>query len=349
MAYHVARTPRGTFLVTGFSQSWSQDAADAFVLELAGNGRELRRKTFGDARANYGFVLRELASGYILGGWSSEHSAEAPLLVRLDADLNVRWQRDIRLQNSARITDVRSTPDGGFVVAGQIGSSNLDAVVLRLDSLGQTVWQTVVGGSNRDRGFYIDVNRAGEIVLQGLTTTPSTDDDMLLALLDAKGNVEWQKALGGTGYQTGHGVRWSAEGDILAFGYGIADPARGNDALLYRVARDGEIRGRASWGAAGDDRLFNFASLPDGGFITVGTTTSFGALGTDGLVTRLDGHGSVVWQGTLGGPGDQSAYGVVVDGLQVFVIGHEEAMAERGARCGFLCHGFERPRACARC
>src|SRR2546422_11724697 len=48
----------------------------------------------------------------------------------------------------------------------------------------------------------------------------------------------------------------------------------------------------------------------DGGFIVAGFTTSFGAGSADAWLLKLDSSGSIVWQKTYGGTGDDEAFSV---------------------------------------
>jgi hypothetical protein len=156
------------------------------------------------------------------------------------------------------VTDVALLPDGDLLLAGQRAhaSDSLDAIVMRVDSLGHAKWERTVGGSGRDRGFYIDVNARGDVALVGLTTTaPAQSEDLLVVVLDVAGRVKWRRHLGEAGYQTGRG-----------------------------------------W---------------------------------DAYVARLDRDARVIWQGTQGGTGDQTAYAAVISNGRVAVAGHEEMTSER--------------------
>jgi|GEM_PF-787489 len=58
------------------------------------------------------------------------------------------------------------------------------------------------------------------------------------------------------------------------------------------------------YGGAGNDYSVGIISTPDGGYLVIGNTNSFGAGGLDGYVTKLDNQGAVQWSKTYGGAGD---------------------------------------------
>lgn len=330
MAYDMLLSRKGEFLITGFSQSWTSDQLDAFVLAIDGAGRERWRRSYGDLRSNIGFAIRSLAAGYVLAGWSVD-SVEQPMLVRLGAAGELEGRYDVQLSRTARVTDVRPLPNGDFLLAGQIShpTDSLDAIVLRVDSTGQVVWRSVLGGPGVDRGFSLDRGPNGEIALVGLTTSPpSRGFDILVAMLDSTGRLLWRQSLGGEGYQTGHSVAWTPDGAALVTGYGVVDPARGNDSIIHWIATDGTITRTTSWGGTSDDRLMDVAMLPRGGYLAVGYATGTDLIGLDALVTRLDTAGAVLWEATFGGPGDQTAYSSATDGDHVVIAGHTEVSAQ---------------------
>ncbi len=76
-----------------------------------------------------------------------------------------------------------------------------------------------------------------------------------------------------------------------------------------------------TYGNVGEDIATSVAATPDGGCIIVGKTSSFGAGGYDFWVVKLDSNGSIQWQKSYGGEGDDEAYGVAVTDDGYVVVG----------------------------
>jgi hypothetical protein len=98
----------------------------------------------------------------------------------------------------------------------------------------------------------------------------------------------------------------------------------GTDCFLY-YADDGNARSRTaeicvriypvvwsgSFGGPGTDEARTVRQTPDGGFILGGSTDSFGSGLTDSSLVRVNPDGSVAWQNTYGGIGEDLADWVV--------------------------------------
>lgn len=76
------------------------------------------------------------------------------------------------------------------------------------------------------------------------------------------------------------------------------------DGLLLRVNPDGDIVWRRQLGGAGTDLLWSILPDPAGGYVCVGFTGSSGAGSLDGWILHFDGDGSVAWEKTYGGAGE---------------------------------------------
>jgi len=66
----------------------------------------------------------------------------------------------------------------------------------------------------------------------------------------------------------------------------------------------GQITFERTYGGINSDRGYAVEQTPDGGYIVVGQTLSFGVGGLDVYVVRTDSFGNTVWAATLGGSGD---------------------------------------------
>lgn len=157
-------------------------------------------------------------------------------LVRTNAAGNVLWQKTHGgTDGYENIFSIQATTDGGFVTAGFSSSTNgslagvpnkgnFDSWLVKLDSGANIQWQKKFGGSKNDismavrqtkDGGYVVASYAGDITGQnadnGTLTYPVGGGDgditnfhggaadIWLYKTTASGNLEWQRAIGGSG------------------------------------------------------------------------------------------------------------------------------------------------------
>ena len=77
-----------------------------------------------------------------------------------------------------------------------------------------------------------------------------------------------------------------------------------------KLDSDGNIDWGNIQGGTGGDYASSIQQTSDGGYIVAGDTDSFGAGGSDFWIVKIDSDGSVDWQNTYGGAGDEFAYSI---------------------------------------
>ncbi len=326
-ARHVIAARQGGFITVGH-RTESDGRSTTFLTSVGRNGQSRWNQRLEGNGADIAFVVRELPKGgYIIGGWTSDsaHGTDV-LLIRTDAEGRQQWRRTLESTASERITDLAITTDGGFVLAGQTSTErdSLDAVVIRTDSAGALKWRTVIGGSGNDRGFYISNLGDNDFLMSGLTTTPpSRDADMLIARVDRGGQVVWRRAVGGSGYQTAHGMLREADGGQLLIGYGVTDSTGDNNGIAYRVSPDGATSTPMRWGGSGDDRVLT-GEIAHGDLFVTGYTRSFGSDEWALYVARIGRDGTTKWLSLFDRPGSQAGNAIAVDKDKVLAVGYED-------------------------
>lgn len=201
------------------------------------------------------------------------------------------------------------TYDGGYILGGYSGFGN--AYFMRLNSLGDTVWtrKVITGGfdlaypiiQTKDSGF-IAGGRESDFGAGGM--------DMLLIKLDANGNHQWTKSIGGSDNETVNSIYQTFDGGYILAGNTYSFSAGLNDFYIVKTDVSGNITWSKSVGGASNDNAYSIIQTTDSGYIAVGLSSSAGAGSTDVLATKLDKNGNVSWMKTYGGTGDDRANSV---------------------------------------
>lgn len=110
----------------------------------------------------------------------------------------------------------------------------------------------------------------------------------------------------------GSSISLCKEGGYILAGYTKSYGVGGNDACMIKTNGNGGTIWFKSFGGSGEDKASSVKQTADSGFIFTGTTTSFGAGGTDVYLVKTDKDGNIVWQRTFGGSGDDGGSEVIL-------------------------------------
>jgi hypothetical protein len=122
-------------------------------------------------------------------------------------------------------------------------------------------------------------------------------------------------------YGTALNEEASVWGDVAFLGtsYAVAGWFQTSKAWVVRLGLDGSILWQKSYGPSGT--IFSsIAAVPAGGLIAVGSTTAAGAGSNDVWVVRLADDGSILWQKTYGGSGNDYGWRVRATADGGFVV-----------------------------
>ena len=210
---------------------------------------------------------------------------------------------------------ISATADGGFYVAGtaEFDNNGYDIVVLRLDALGNVIWQKYYGGKDYDHASsIIALPDGGCLVAGSYDNYSSYYDDMWVLRLDSMGNIRWQRKYGGSSEDSVTSIAISTDGNFLvggntrSFGGGYDQ-----NILLLKLDQTGNVIWQKVYGGKNYDYLGSIISTPDGGFIIAASSESFSNGWNSNIwIVKSDSNGNIQWQETLGGSNSDYGYDV---------------------------------------
>lgn len=216
------------------------------------------------------------------------------------------------------------TSDGGYAVLGSTfsyGAGDYDFYLLRLDSLGDTLWSATYGGPETDQGCDIQQTADGGYILVGKTESVGAGEaDVHLLKVDFVGGVVWSKTFGGTGRDEGWSVRQTSDLGFVIAGKTNSRGAGADDFYLIKTDASGDSLWSKTFGGAGGESAAAVRETLDGGYVVFGTTGSFGSGYSSLYAVRTDSLGDTLWTTTYGGESADFGYAVEVspDGGFVF-------------------------------
>lgn len=210
------------------------------------------------------------------------------------------------------------------------------------DALAQPTveWQQLLGGTYGDWAGSVQETADLGYIVAGWTFSNDGDVsgnhggyDAWVVKLDSSGIMQWQKALGGTGEDRATCMQQSADGGYVLAGYtsssngDVMGNHGGKDAWVVKLDGLGVIQWQQVLGGSGEDRASAIHRTMDGGYCIVGGTASNDGDvsgnhgGEDVWVVKLDSVGTLQWQRTLGGTGDERAASVEPTSDGGYVLG----------------------------
>ena len=211
-----------------------------------------------------------------------------------------------------QLSFIQQTTDDGYIIVGtteSFGNGNDDIWLIKTDSRGNEDWCPTFGGSEDDRGYSVQQTTDGCYVIVGTTKSYGNGGfDTWLIKIDSKGNKLWDQTFGDELYEIGKSIYEISDGFIILAeisffdGYPQPDPEYGHRAL-WLIQTDSD--GNKEWDQIYGGNLTEYADCvqqtADGGYIILGTTTSYGNGEYDVWLIKTDSEGNEIWNKTFGG------------------------------------------------
>lgn len=249
----------------------------------------------------------------------------------------VLWQNTIGGGDMDWFVSLDSTSDDGYICGGW-SRSNIsgdktensyggdDYWILKLDSVGNILWQKTIGGSDYDRLTSVNQTADGGYICGGWSSSNISGDktensiggdDYWILKLDSAGNILWQKTYGGIYTDYLYNISQTSEGGYICSGYSDS-PISGNktengngnfDFWVLKLYPDGSIQWQNTIGGNDIDRLSSIVQTSDGGYLCNGDSNSNisgdkseNSKGEeDCWIVKIDSIGMIQWQKTIGG------------------------------------------------
>ncbi len=336
---------------------------------------EWQRCLGGSMDFDFGTAIRPvLDGGFILSGItmsndgdvSGNHGSQDCWVVKLSPSGVLEWQKALGGSSPDAASDIQVTADGGFLIAGNASSNDGDVTgnhgvndfwVVKLNAIGNLIWQKSFGGISYDEGIDIELTLDGGFIMSGNTSSNDGDVtgnhgnfDFWIIKVDALGKIVWQKTLGGSVFDDLRSLESTPDGGFIVAGSTKSNDGdvSGNhgesDIWVVKMDSLGSIIWQKTFGGSNDDMGYSIQPTLDNGFILTGNTLSNdgdvidnnGA--TDTWVVKLDALGNLIWQKTFGGSDDDEAFSIQLTSDGGFIIAGSSSSLD-GDLLGIQSHG----------
>ena len=337
--------------ISGEKTDSSRGGDDFWIVKVDSVGNIEWDKTIGGSGTDdfSKFVLTR-DGGYVLGGTSdspisgektdSSKGGKDYWIVKINSVGTIQWQKTFGGSSTDELSGIAQTPDGGYFIGGtstsgisgdksETNSGLNDYWVIRIDSIGNLLWENTIGGSAADALRDIQLTNDGGYILSGHSSSDISGDktsanigsaDYWIVKLDSVGNIQWQSAIGGTGIDNARTIVATSDGGFLVGGNSTS-PISGNKTVynfsgadLWPVKLDasGNIQWQKNIGMTSADFFQGLIETSNHEYLI----SSWGNSGIAGDKTvrgegtkaywaiLLDSLGNTLWQYTVGGLGE---------------------------------------------
>src|SRR2546422_696537 len=241
--------------------------------------------------------------GFVIAGYTfAPASSYNPFVVKLSSAGQIQWQHvfvDPSSQYSAAYA-VRQTPDGGYVVAGEIYYNQI--LVFKLDSTGALVWQHVYALGTDSYAETLGLTSDGGFILGGLvsiSTATSYSSSVLLLKLDSTGSPQFARTYAPSGSISDlaiTGAQQTSDGGYAFSGYYFQNTVYDERAWLVKTDSTGKVQWDRTYGADVQysyRKFYSFQQTSDGGFIAAGSTNQYNNGYASLWLVKMDSNGNI--------------------------------------------------------
>ena len=231
------------YIIAGWTASFGAGGLDIYMLKITADGAVQWSKTYGGQGNDYGYSVKETYDGgYIIAGfrWGLLEKQSDMYVIKTDKIGNVKWSKTYGGSGQDYGRSIQETPDGGYIVAGytnSFGSGSHDMFLVRIDSLGDTLWTKVYGGEGVDICSAMVSSPQGGYVLGGWTTSfGAGEEDVYFVEVDSMGNELRARTYGGDGTDQAFAINTTADGGFIISGFTRSFGAQKADVYLVRIS-----------------------------------------------------------------------------------------------------------------
>jgi len=256
----IIETNDGGYMTIGYFTDGTQ--SNSFTIKLDANGDLTGARSYGISNA---LSVDQAPNGnYYLSGYDNFTTGGVEdniWIAYLDKDgANIIWQNIYGVETAdERCIDGVVLPDGKYVAGGSTEESgNYDYQIFKVDTTGNLVWATVIGGDGREVVYSIETTNDGGFIVGGYSDSSNSGDvdtinngerDFWIVKLNPAGSVEWKTLIGGNRNEEPRSVHQTDDGGYIVAGNSLSsnngdieDASNGGrDVWFVKLNANGEI------------------------------------------------------------------------------------------------------------
>ena len=320
-------TSDGGYLIGGWTNSYNTDDYDIYLIKLSGKNNIEWSITIGGTEHEAANSIKQTNDGgYVIAGYTNSYGFGSfdVYIVKIDKNGNIEWTRVIGGDKDDRANDIAQTDDGGYLIAGttySYGGGYSDIYIIKLNNLGEIMWEKTIGGKGYDGANIIINSNEGGYLVGGYTSSyGSGGEDIYLIKISNLGDLEWTRTIGGNGDENAYDIIQNDDNDYILVGHTTSYIEYEDDFYIVKMDDNGNVKWTKSIGGIEHENAISILEVNDGGFIIVGSTFTYGAGLHDFYVTKINSYAEVEWIKCFGTDKNDKAATIIKTNYDNFLI-----------------------------
>jgi hypothetical protein len=313
----IIQTSDGGFVIAGYTTSFGAIQRDSYIIKLDSSGSTIWANRYGGNDYEIATSVKETQDeGYIFSVFYSTASNVSLQLIKVNSAGDTLWTKFVGTADDEVASNLQTTNDGGFLVTGHTDAAALtngkrDVWLVKLDSLGNKIWERTYGGPEDDGGYKLLNLSDGNLIIAGYSESFSSggDRDGWIVKTNPSGNFMWSKSFGSGSYDEFNAAAEDEDGNL----YFTGTTESSGDRNLWIVKTDSagnhiltKTYGGAQWEWGHDIKRTN-----DGNFIVTGYSQSNSSGLKQLWILKIDEQADTLWTKLIRSTNGSEGYSVI--------------------------------------
>ncbi|MGM0581980.1 MAG: T9SS type A sorting domain-containing protein [Bacteroidota bacterium] len=324
--------------IMGFSITFAQPSIE-WESNLGGEGNEFVQS-----------ITQTEDEGYAFAGYTKNSGKYIYWVVKLNKDGEMEWEETYGGSDDDFAHSIVQTNDGGYAVAGYSDSRDGDITdhdgglsysdnywIVKLDADGNIEWDKIYGGAGDELAYSIIQTNDNGYAVAGWSSTPDDRNngskDYWILKLDENGDLEWDKYLGGSGWEEASSIIQTEDGGYAITGLTSSsdgdidgDNNGSQDFWLVKLDENGNLEWEENYGGSEEDYANSIIQSNDEGYVLSGVSeSSDGDIddnngNEDYWIIKVDANGNLEWEENFGGSRGDFANSITKFGTEGYVV-----------------------------
>jgi len=297
--YCVRETSDGGFISAGRFYHTGTGMYDCYVIRTNSTGDTVWTNTFGGNSFDYAYSIVETYAGsFVITGLTQSIGAgnKDVYVLKMSSVGDIVWDYAYGGTGEDIGHSIVETADKGYMVLGESNSfsgGNKDLYLLRLDSVGDTLWTQVYGGASDDIGYSIKETGDGGFIIAGETSSYGAGGrDVYLIKTDKDGTLVWSKTYGGSLDEIGNSVSQTRDAGFVITGSSATFGDGPTAMYTIRTTPFGDTLWTRQFSGYNSESGQSVIQANDGGYAIGGGSQTFGQSFDDFAIVKMDSDGN---------------------------------------------------------